>query len=572
MQFEMMKKGFTLSIALMALVCILSTGCKKDGNTVNLRAHIDYPSNNSKVYINNLLPCWNDGDAIYINDASYQVSNPNGATASLTGVTENDSYYAIYPASIVPSGTTLSAAATTVTLPRFQYYTVVNGNQQVEVPMGAYATGGTLTFHNLCSILKVVVVNSLDNSQSLTMSGIEVFSSTSALSGTGSVTITGGGSDVITMGSASNDSPRAVTLSFNNTTNGNVSIANGQNGTYYIVVPAFPEVSNNITFTLLDENNKKFAQFEFTNRTLDYNSITTVTLNVTELLNLSDLFSVGANSQVQFSKGNLQWTSTGTHTVFNGTSESSASGTFRFAPNQYDYIGSGNSNISSSYTGYIDLFGYGTSGYDSKYPYQSSTTPSDYASGNINGTYYDWGKYNSIVNGSTTDAYGTWRTLTQSEWSYVISSRAASTINGVANVRFAKAQVAGVNGLILFPDLFVWPTSVDHCPLFGSGEATFTSAVYTAAEWQALENMNAIFLPAAGHRTEGTSVSLDNTFGVYWSSTYINNSSTDAYIMQFRQNDEGSDVRVDATDGRGRKNNGLSVRLVKDYSTSSSSK
>ena len=554
----MKKNGLIPSVAIMALICLFATGCKKEGSTVNLRAHIDYPGKDAKVYIDNLTPCWNDGDQIFVNNASYPVSGASGSAASLAGVAENeDGYYAIYPASIVGSSTITGSAATSVTLPRFQTYTVEDGHQKVEVPMGAYSSGNTLTFHNLCSILKVVVVN---HYQDFTMSGIEVFSTTTPLSGEGSVTITGNDNDVITMGTDVNASPKAVTLRFNGTDG---ALAYGESGTYYIVVPSFEQVSNNVTFTLIDEQNRKIAQFEFNNRTLDYNSITTVTLDVTTMMSLSDLFSVSANSKVRFSKGNLQWTATGTHTVYNGNAESTVNGTFRFAEHQYDYIGSANSSISSSYTGYIDLFGYGTSGYSSVDPYSTTTTVGSYASGNINDTYYDWGKYNSIVNGSVTDAYGTWRTLTQSEWSYVISTRAASTINGTMNVRFAKAQVNGVNGLILFPDLFVWPTSVTHYPLFGEGAATFASAQYSLEEWQALEDMNAIFLPAAGHRSEGTTVSSAFDFGVYWTST--NFSDNDAYVMQFRSNEDGSDVRVDASDGRGRKNMGLAVRLVKDY-------
>lgn len=57
-------------------------------------------------------------------------------------------------------------------------------------------------------------------------------------------------------------------------------------------------------------------------------------------------FSVSATKKVHFSQGNLQY--------------QASTKTWRFAEHQYDYIGSANSQISSSYTGWIDLFGYGT--------------------------------------------------------------------------------------------------------------------------------------------------------------------------------------------------------------------
>ena len=50
-------------------------------------------------------------------------------------------------------------------------------------------------------------------------------------------------------------------------------------------------------------------------------------------------FSVSADKQIYFSQGNLQY--------------QASTGTWRFAEHQYDMIGSDNSNISSSYSGWI---------------------------------------------------------------------------------------------------------------------------------------------------------------------------------------------------------------------------
>ncbi|MBR0072882.1 MAG: T9SS type A sorting domain-containing protein, partial [Bacteroidales bacterium] len=77
-------------------------------------------------------------------------------------------------------------------------------------------------------------------------------------------------------------------------------------------------------------------------------------------------FSVSANTQVIFSPGNLQWSATdgGFTSTTHLTADSTAEGTWRFAPNQWDTIGAGNSNISPFCSGWIDLFGWGTSGWD----------------------------------------------------------------------------------------------------------------------------------------------------------------------------------------------------------------
>ena len=108
---------------------------------------------------------------------------------------------------------------------------------------------------------------------------------------------------------------------------------------------------------------------------------------------LPGLFSVSATKQVHFSQGNLQY--------------QASTNTWRFAEHQYDYVGtqtadergnyggnvsgSDNRSISSTYSGWIDLFGWGTG----SNPTLSSTSYMDY------GTFVDWGG-NPISNGGNT--------------------------------------------------------------------------------------------------------------------------------------------------------------------------
>ena len=257
---------------------------------------------------------------------------------------------------------------------------------------------------------------------------------------------------------------------------------------------------------------------------------------------INGLFSVSASQQVYFSQGNLQY--------------QASTNTWRFADNQYDYVGSTNSNISSTYSGWIDLFGWGTSGYNHGancyQPWSTSTSYSDYyAYGNYQYNLYDqtgqadWG-YNSISNGG--NQTNQWRTLTQPEWDYVFNTR--TTTSGI---RYAKAKVNNVNGVILLPD--DWRSGTYSLNNTNSGG--YDSNVITASQWSVLEQAGAVFLPAAGSRY-GTSVNDVGigSYGDYWSAS--GNDSNTAFYVRFHNSGHG-------TTSAASRCRGLSVRLVQDY-------
>lgn len=223
-------------------------------------------------------------------------------------------------------------------------------------------------------------------------------------------------------------------------------------------------------------------------------------------------FSVSATKQVSFAMGNLQY--------------QASTKTWRFAKNQYDVIGPKNENISITYSGWIDLFGWGTSGYDSKFPYMTSTDYSEYGDGenNIAGTDYDWGVYNAISNGG--NKAGMWRTLTRSEWKYLFNTR-----TNAENLR-GQATVNGQTGYILLPDGWSTPSGMT----FTADPCNFTTNSYTASEWSKMEASGAVFLPCAGFRY-GTTVNDVGTNGLYWSSTYY--SSVFAYYFYFYSSSVG---------------------------------
>lgn len=249
-------------------------------------------------------------------------------------------------------------------------------------------------------------------------------------------------------------------------------------------------------------------------------------------------FSVSANKQVFFSKGNLQY--------------QASTGIWRFAENQYDMIGYGNTNISSTYTGWIDFFCWGTSGYDNKYPYLTDNTFNssvEYGNGDndIAGTNYDWGVYNAISNGG--NSTNMWRTLTKSEWNYLLKERAnASGLYSVGNVN-------GISGLILLPDGWTPSDSIVFISKADAGTLDYSLNVYTETEWGTLEKLGAIFLPAGGSRTNGMNYNKIGEQGEYWSSSY--SSTKYAYFMRFSS--------LSATAGNsGSRDSGKCVRLVQD--------
>ena len=295
---------------------------------------------------------------------------------------------------------------------------------------------------------------------------------------------------------------------------------------------------------------------------------------------------------VYFSQGNLQY--------------QASTDTWRFAENQYDMIGEDNSNISSTYDGWIDLFGWGTSGWDNTandpfaVNYQPWTTSTNEISGSytipsteissINcemqaitgkcdttwadgGTYsaydfnvygygpsifntnrnltgananYDWGVYNAISNGG--GEAGLWRTLTYAEWNYIFNDRP------LAQYLRSQATVCGVHGYVLLPDDFTLPDGLS----WNYQTNDWDTNTYGPQAWSAMEATGAVFLPAVGFRF-GTDVSSVGSYGNYWSA------STDSVSFDARY--DANDVEFGyrpTSDGLHSRRYGHSVRLVQD--------
>jgi len=216
--------------------------------------------------------------------------------------------------------------------------------------------------------------------------------------------------------------------------------------------------------------------------------MTTTTLKGKFTITLS-----GVTKVISFSKGNLQ---------YNHSDDE-----FRFANNQYDYIGdavSGNvydSNVKSdntkigdtTYEGWIDLFGWGT-GYN---PFEKSNDFTEYK------YFNEWG-YNKI-----SGEYKNWNTLTYEEWYYLLFTRNPRPTYGTISVD--NNPLNDVRGYFLIPDNWVQPQGVSIDTTLYNKDMTghiwdvityseWKVNHYNLTEWQKLENSGVVFLPISGYR------------------------------------------------------------------------
>lgn len=280
---------------------------------------------------------------------------------------------------------------------------------------------------------------------------------------------------------------------------------------------------------------------------------------ITDYGAIDALYSIGPNKQVRFSKGNLQY--------------KASTQTWRFAEKQFDRIGTDNENISDIYGGWIDLFGWATSGWDcgNTYymPYDHDFVD-DYEQGNgygplpprdydLVGEYAncDWGVYNAISNGG--NKAGMWRTLTADEWDYLINTRPN------ASQKYGAASIEGINGLVLLPDSWTLPEGCKFKIGMGTNEDMSYYARQnnlTEEEWLPMQKNGAVFLPAGGSRQEFSSVAYVNDIGRYWSVTRCYDKPLYeewcAYSLYFQSND------VKAKEFNNPRDYGRCVRLVRD--------
>ena len=267
-------------------------------------------------------------------------------------------------------------------------------------------------------------------------------------------------------------------------------------------------------------------------------------------------FTVAKNKVVYFSQGNLQYLAKGGSAgdaSATAASGESVGGTWRFAEHQFDAIGAANDNASSTYSDWIDLFGWATSGYNhnnGRYQPWSKGNGNYYAYGTTASNHLfsqtpaiaDWG-YNAISNGG---GFG-WRTPTgdsNGEWNYILTKRDdASQLYGYGKIGNCT------KGLIILPDDWICPAGLS----FTSGLSDWLN-VYSYSDWSKMEAAGAVFLPVFGYRILGFG---DEGRSGYWASTYGDGNCACCIFIG------NSEFVPNSVHGHGY-NQGLYVRLVSD--------
>ena len=225
---------------------------------------------------------------------------------------------------------------------------------------------------------------------------------------------------------------------------------------------------------------------------------------------LTGEFSVGQYEVAQFATGNLQYN------VKNKE--------WSFAKQQYQYIGEANINVGDdNYKGWIDMFGW-SNGDANNFGVNPSCNKNLYT-----GEFDDWG----------TKMGEGWLTLSDSQWDYLLNKRGAG--------KKQIARVGTVFGVLLFPDEWEMPSGISVTAVYDN-DFKVNVYNYTLAQWAALENAGALFLPAAGRRFGGygNTINYDGTtdlgeeyklqyctndLAAYWTSTKHNDGERVSYLL-----------------------------------------
>ena len=266
-------------------------------------------------------------------------------------------------------------------------------------------------------------------------------------------------------------------------------------------------------------------------------------------------FKVSPTKTVHFSSGNYQCTARGF--------------SHRFAEHQYHIIAGSNKNISSLYvyTGYFDLFGWG------QVYFTYTTNPEDYLE------YKEWGEYEF----ENADNSALWRTLTGEEWRYLLFESGCDM--GLATItvedktrkglvllpegKLAELNELGMSFVTVKDESKKWSMDGDY---LSSSKTKYTDNEYTVAQWDTLEAVGAVFLPAAYYRTASSSSSttaetvLDygDGIGCYWSSTPTADIKYADYLS-FSSSYSSAGIGVYGSNGNKQRYTGMSVRLVTEY-------
>ena len=523
-----MKKLSTIIIA-MALVLGLGQ-CKKqetsattdpEDGLVYITVNVGDNGAKHEVYPNTGAYVFTNGDTLYVGNNGHYVGKlgyKDGTfSGTITSPSTEDYLHFYFLGGLTPSAAPTAGSTTDFTVSiadQSSKLPILSYGQSTQKYTDANATYSTI-LRNKCGLVKFVPAT--PTSKPIIVGGMKTTATIDFATGSITPAETTGG---ITLNSESNATKWAVLLEQAAVSDATVTISG------FEASASVPTITNN------------------------YYNHSGVGISMTATIPegaINGLFSVSADKQVYFSQGNLQY--------------QASTNTWRFAERQIDYVGlNSNGNVfeggvqcdnalmSSTYSGWIDLFGWGTSGYPHRANfYQPWSTSSGnvyyYAYGLAGCNLYDqtgkadWG-YNPISNGGNEENSG-WRTLTNSEMDYVLNTRVTAS-----GIRWAKGTINGVNGVLLFPD--DWSSAIYAMNVVNGGN--YDSNIINADDWATLLEPNGVvFLPYTGGIRRGTG-NAESTTGAYFLSTYYNNG--DAWQFGFNSTAISVNYSAWTSDGR----------------------
>ena len=564
-----MNKSLTRILLLGALIsAALFSSCQKDG-VVTLRARIGHFGSQDKVFIggeDNLTPYWRNGDTVIVNGTPCTLAG--STTESRLEVARAASYWAVFPATINPVASQTDSRIN-VTLPALQPYWVTSDSKQaVNAPMGAYlesdASSGSITFTNMGALLAINIVNHTGHT-AITVDSVSVRATGIPLWGDGYVADYDKDSRHVVLTSNLQDHDSVVLARPNpellTDPHANRSLSMGLTVTdskeVYVYVPSCEPLTPNRYRIIIHAHHGSEDVSESNEQSESNPYAGCIPNNNLALVNfpvghseieypegaVHGVFTVAQGKQVYFSNGNLQY--------------QALTDTWRFAEHQWDFVGgntvqgtvtgSSNNRIGGNgYTGWIDLFGWGTSGYNGYQPTLSANNYRLYPDCSyLTGPYadYDWGYFNPIANGG--NQAHLWRTLTMQEWQYLLWTRTfAGGHSGEGYsyklVTLEVSNTRSITGLLLFPDGY-------------SDQSQVADNITTIPD-------NCVFLPSQGGYRGVQLEPTNYDQGFYWTATCFRSTST--YVNIFYVNISGSGVTqpIAAISN----SSGLSVRLVQN--------
>lgn len=527
----MMKKVF-LFFAAATLLALGMTSCQKDQTVVKYRATIERTTAKTSVEnLNNINAShpvvWESGDEITI------FRTRDGQL--FTFVTDdNNTDEAVFHLASQGDCSGLHGEAVTAGYPadyfhhqgQLQIPTIQNykNHNVIKYPMYAVAGSGTdeLAFKNLCGILRIKMPKYLTTDLPVAVTKVVVWTNQQI-------------SGIFDIQNAASTNPTLWPVSGSDEIIMNFATPINLNGSdyeyIYIYLPAADYTTLAFQFYTTGSENKylevKSNQTIAINRsqvhTIDLTHITPAREHWTTPPTPADpnLYSVSANLQVQFQKSNLVC---------------DVDGYYDEQPGQWYctddvFERSGNmvftDQLALSTTADGNNFGIPVMAWWETTGIYVATAPS------IRGSFIDWGYalYKQDNQNMTYDQYtqmeDRWRTLTYTEWDYVLNKRPrALELHYFVNIAPESDIDDGLHGLLIFPDGWTKPAGINlnSSTYTEGGNTYYYKNIITYAELAQLigeDGEYGTFLPTVGYYC-GTGVNATNGYidevGSYWAS------------------------------------------------------